>query len=304
MKKVAILIPIHSSGKKYFEQLLDTFTEENAKYCDLYFVFDNKNELHLTSKSDSPRKKLWREIIVEDEVETDGILNKNHLLNKNKAVTFKKFYGLEQVLKLNQHDYFMCIDIDSEFLCLKDSYKICESFHVKKKLYGSETQHPLSLEINRQSIELLEKSGIKINEEKINRKIQVWFSQIPIYEANTLGEFLKDINFSSYKDFSKKFCQTNCWAFSYLTYAYYCVNSKDYEMIDVRKLGLFLEYDQKTHGGSLEHEHDLEFHMKLRKLGIDRNWKFGDFPALEEHIIHYHVNRVVNDEGGLDIDNF
>ena len=75
-------------------------------------------------------------------------------------------------------------------------------------------------------------------------------------------------------------------------------------MIDVRKLGLFLEYDQKTHGGSLEHEHDLEFHMKLRKLGIDRNWKFGDCPALEEHIIHYHVNRVVNDEGGLDIDNF
>lgn len=306
MKKVAIVIPVHSSGNKYFKELLDTFTEENAKYCDLYFVFDNKLELaKTTGKSDFPTEKIWNELFVEDEAGAAKLMN-SFIRSRNKcgAVTFKKLYGLEQVSKLNKHDYLMCIDVDSRFLCLKNAYKICESFHTKKKLYGAETQVPDSLDINKQSIEVLEKSGIKIDEKKIQRNIGVWFSQIPIYEVNTLREFLNDIDFSSYEDFSKKFSAAprDNMVFSYIIYAYYCVNSKGYEMVDIRKLGLFLEYDQKTHGGSMEHEYDLEFHMRLRKLGIDRNWKFGDCPTLEEHIIHYHVNRKVNDKGGLDYD--
>ena len=306
MKKVAIVIPIHSSGKKYFEELIDTFTEENAKYCDLYFVFDNKSELRLTCKSDFPKKKLWSEIIIEDEEEADGILPRLHLKGKSAAVTFKKLYGLEQVSKLNKHDYLMCIDIDSKFLCLKDSYKICENFHNKKKLYGAKTGVKLSLQVNEESISTLEKSGIKINEEKIQRDIQVWFSQIPIYEAETLREFLHDIGFSSYAEFSERIENPT---FSYIVYAYYCVNSKGYEMVDLRTLGLFLGYDPNLHPGSLEHEFDLELHKKLRKLGIDRNWQFGNCPRLEEHIIHYHVNRrcsweivVYHDEKRMELD--
>lgn len=306
MKKVAIVIPIHSSGKLHFEELLDTFTEENSKYCDLYFVFDNKDELRIMSESGLPRKKLWNEIIVEDCERCSGILSNLHRKGKSAVVTFKKFYGLEQVLKLANYDYFMCIDVDSRFLDLKDAYKICDNFHNKKKLYGAKTGVKLSLQVNEESIRTLEKSGIKIDEKKIQRDIQVWFSQIPIYEAETLREFLCDIGFSSYKKFSERIQNPT---FSYIVYAYYCVNSKGYEMVDLRTLGIFEDYDPNFHPGSLEHEFDLDLHNKLRELEIDRNWQFGNCPRLEEHIIHYHVNRhcsraivVYHDEKRMQLD--
>ena len=268
MNKICIIIPIHFIKRKFVKRLIHTFNHHNnSQYADIFFILTNKLEYN----------KYKKYIFGFNYLILPGTLNHN-IIAKNKIYpSFKKFWALEQITKINKYQYSICIDCEVHFFSLKNIYNICKYFCQQKTVFGGNGNIK---NINGRCLDFIklfhkENTNIDIN-------TYFWFSQFPIYDMQITKEFLKFINFENYE-----FIISNMdwYCFEYIIYIYYCIIFHNYKITNLNNIGLRLN-------GSLErklNKTNLDF---IRKNNFSINWQSNRHNnILDENIIMlYHLD--------------
>ena len=272
MNKIAILIPIHFEKINYINNIISSYNL-NRKYIDLYFIFSNELEYLLFNKINFYDINI---IILPNNI--DHIL----LDNKNIYPIFKKMYGLYYLINNNlKYKYSITIDSEILFLDLHNIYDICDRYCNKKEIYGCDN---ISNNINNQSLDILK--NLLINKSNINKqidtKIYYWFSDIPIYDMSIVNKYLLDINFKNFDNIINNLI----WhSFDYNIYIYYCVLYHNYNIINLQKYNINLNW-------SLENKLSKDINNILIKNNIIINWQGGDnYIDINQHKIIYHLDR-------------
>jgi hypothetical protein len=279
MKKndVALIVPVHTGKLGYVINIYNSFIK-NKDYCDLYLVFTNEEEKNSISLYLDDNH--YNSIIIPNNINHDVIKYKNIF------ATFKKFYGLEYIIKYN-YKYSMCIDCDSEILNLSNISSVCYNFCQNKKIYGNIVIDDKGiLKINNYCLFFLRDSSKKvINNKKIIKNIFFWFSQIPIYDMSLADKFLNFINFKN-ENYNEIINLLNWHSFEYIVYIYYCVLFHNYEIIDLSIYGININW-------SLELNLNSNIMKILELNNININWQSpNNLIDLDKHNIIYHIDRI------------
>jgi hypothetical protein len=97
---------------------------------DIILILSFKSDLEILKKSNI--KKVYSTIVLEDYLSTEYI---NRVLDKNIIITFKKYFGLNQLKE--QYDYIATVDSEIEFVNTNNVYEKFELFCNNKKIIGS-----------------------------------------------------------------------------------------------------------------------------------------------------------------------
>jgi hypothetical protein len=214
MNKVAVIVPTHFQKIGHLHSLYQSYLN-NLKWIDLYPVI---------TTSDYPKYKDLYDLKFIVCNTFDG-----YDLNSY-VVTYKKYYGINYLIKNYKYEYFVTIDSDTLFLDLKEIIKKCTYIYKNKQIIGSRTVEPIYRKINIESFGILNEN----RPDNIDFGLYFWFSNFPVYRRNEASSFLKHIRFES----SVKFIELLNWhIFDYIPYVYWLIIHHDFKLIDGKYFG-------------------------------------------------------------------
>lgn len=234
--KVAFIIPVYPPHYGYLNFLNDL---PNNLDFDIHFILSYKEDLDiLKSHNFNP---VYKTILLDEELDHSLISN---MINSRVIIMFKKLYALN--LLKDQYEYIAAVDSEIEFISTDNVYEKFKQHCDKKKIFGSS----VNAERGRGLKEIVEYSALffKDNIEELKSKTYglthyFWFSDIPIYDTKIASEFLKFIDFENYEQFVNKVCW---WVFDYISYIYYCVLYKDYQLVNLKDHGIMRNWSMES----------------------------------------------------------
>jgi len=218
---------------------------------DIYLVLSYREDL--TNLESLNYKNIYKTIIIENYLDRkyiDDILNKS--IEEQGIITLKKYIALD-ILK-DKYEYLCTVDSESEFVSTNSVYEKLKKYCDRKIIIGSTVDSTRNVtnsffvmsqnelvkvveKINNESILLFNGEDIEEINSKINNRFYFWYSDIPVYDSKILIDFFNHIKFNSdsYIEFSKRL---NYYIFDYISYAYYCILYKDYNIMDIKEYGV------------------------------------------------------------------
>jgi hypothetical protein len=180
MSTVSFVIPTHPPHYHYLYNILPKL----KGIIDIHLVFSNSKDYEMFSM-----KELIIPIVVNGHINTRSI------------ITFKKFYGLKQLMH-SKYDYFIVcdseIDIIAENLTVENIRSKVEDIFNNKIFYAGNVISEEIKKINEVSSNLFSKDEqLKIKNITENFTLYSWFSDIPVYKRTDLSDFFRKIDYSN-----------------------------------------------------------------------------------------------------------
>jgi len=278
--KVAFVIPVHPPHYEYLNFLNSL---PNDLDFDIYFVLSYREDLDILNSYNF--NQIYNFILLEEKFNRDFISN---VINSRTIITFKKYYAIN-MLK-NRYEYIAAVDSEIEFVSVDNVYEKFKQYCDRKKIFGASLNEK-RLEIAKSIIDcssIFFKQDIQELENKTYGLTHYfWFSDIPIYDTKIASEFLEFINFENYETFVNKL---SWWVFDYISYIYYCVLYKGYDLINLKTYGV-------TRNWSME-SMPIETYFQINeKLSYKPLWLIHDVYHQNKHkikkdgiIMTYHRN--------------
>ena len=203
---VAFIIPSYPPHYKYVYNLLESLNKFNI-HITVHIVFSSNEDYNtFTMKS-----KIIA-LIIDVPIVTKCI------------VTYKKFYGLKQLIN-SKYDYFIVcdseIDIVSENINKDNLTNYIVNYFNNKRIYAgniSNSTNPykfIPIECGNESIKLFnEKYHDEIISKTCTFNLYTWFSDLPVYKRSTLDTFFNMIDITKID---------SIFAFDYIIYQYFLV---------------------------------------------------------------------------------
>ena len=211
----ALLIPIHTPHYPYIYDLIKKLKANNI-YIDIFLVFSN----HIDYKLFEMKKNIKPLIITGP-------------LNFDSIVTFKKYYGLKQLIH-STYDYIICCDSEIDIIpenC--NSENITEKLNAifgNKKIYAGEAY----TDTNKISADLFYgEEYTRLQKITNNFNYFFWWSDVPVYKRIHLEPFFNMIKYNSL-ELSHTNLEYNITYnhFDYIIYQYYLILTEGFEIVN------------------------------------------------------------------------
>jgi hypothetical protein len=167
------------------------------------------------------------------------------IINLVGVITFKKWYGLDYILKNYSDCFDYIITTDAEVQFIDDNFDVnhiysrCQYIFDNKKFYGGRfdtNDHQYILTVNQDSFNTLrlvsEQQRQKLMSETDDLHIYLWMSDLNVYRVSDLGPFMECIQF----DNSEIQHRLSYEAFDHIAYQFYCIMFLDFNVVDVSSL--------------------------------------------------------------------
>jgi hypothetical protein len=206
MSTVSFIIPTHPPHYHYLYNILPKL----KGIIDIHLVFSNSKDYEMFSM-----KELIIPIVVNGHINTRSI------------ITFKKFYGLKQLMQ-SKYDYFIVcdseIDIILENLTEENIRSKVEKNYDNKIFYaGNIYNKHWVIDVNRVSSNLFSKDEqLKIKNITENFTLYSWFSDLHVYKRTDLSDFFKRIDYSNIEYIH----------FDYIIYQYWLLLERNFIIIN------------------------------------------------------------------------
>lgn len=272
IENTTIIIPSYPPHYNYVYHFLKQL-KQIGNIVDVHIVFSNQSDfLKFEMKDDIIP------IIIACEINTKCL------------VTYKKFYGLKNLIDSN-YDYF--IVCDSEISIVPDNFnkKNIDSFITRyfsnKTLYagnveGSVNQN-IAYSVSQECMNLFDSDHHKtIIEKTLCHNLYAWFSNIPVYKRNNLYIFFDSINENKIK---------TIFAFDYVIYQYFLVLYEGFNIVNTTPI-TGLSWSTEFLSKNVE----ISVIEELTNIGwtpefID--WKLKEHPALRDKVLlYFHLDRI------------
>lgn len=278
MKKCCFLIPVHPPHYNFLD-----FLHKIPEHTDFDIILIISTFVDLNELQSLNLPNISSIIVMQEKVSEDLM---NYLLKNHGFITFKKWYGLNEIK--NKYEYIAVVDSEIEIVNPINVYDKFKNFCDNKTVIGStvkESNQNLRIvkEINDVCKVFYENHDLE--QFTNNSTFYFWFSDIPIYKSNILNDFLKFINFEDYDEISKKLT----WGlFDYIPYIFYCHLFNGYGKIDILDYGIKRNWSLE----SMPIETYLEV---LDKTNYKPNWLIHDVynenkDILDNIMMTYHRN--------------
>lgn len=206
----AILIPIYPPHYEYAY----TFIEAAAPFFQLYFVFSSQSDFEFFEKKDKVHA------IITNFPKNDHIANR------------KKLFGLSTLIN-SEYDYIIVIDAETKFLHETFSEErfqdVLRTYFQKKQIFG--TTIDMSIQNANATRGILASCASVFPPETHNLLLQetggfmvyTWWSGLPIYKREHLGDFLQYIDLNRIE-----------WPhFDYILYSFYLIAYHKFHIINL-----------------------------------------------------------------------
>lgn len=204
---IAFLIPVHPPHYHYIYNLINTITNNNIE-LDIFLVFSYKTDYDLFNM-----KNEIKPIIC------------NHL-DKRSIVTFKKYFGLKQLIN-SKYDYIICCDSEIDILCHNFTIeninnKIQNIFNNKKIYAGDTSTMDFNICITQTSANLFPDKHDFLKNITNDFTLYFWWSDLPVYRTIDIPILFNMINYDN----------INWNHFDYIIYQYYLIIYHGFEIIN------------------------------------------------------------------------
>jgi hypothetical protein len=256
----------------------------------------------LTNLESLNYKNIYKTIIIENYLDRkyiDDILNKS--IEEQGIITLKKYIALD-ILK-DKYEYLCTVDSESEFVSTNSVYEKLKKYCDRKIIIGSTVDSTRNVtnsfflmsqnelvkvveKINNESILLFNGEDIEEINSKINNRFYFWYSDIPVYDSKILIDFFNHIKFNSdsYIEFSKRL---NYYIFDYISYAYYCILYKDYNIMDIKEYGVSRNWSLE----SMPYDTYQEIlNIGYKPMSLIYNTYIENKSKIDDIILIYHKN--------------
>lgn len=264
---VCMLIPTHPPRYSFLYNLIHKL-QKNSIHIDLFLVFSSHDDYNAFAV-----KEYIKPIIIVEPITTRCI------------VTFKKFYGLKQLIE-NTYDYIICcdseIDIIPEYFTKDNITSRIKQIFCNKKIYAGFSEHPLTLGIIKSCTELFPNNMEKLKNITMDYTLYFWFSDLPVYRRTDLSTFFFTINYENIT-----------WNhFDYIIYQLFLILNDGFEIINITPI--------TNMKWSLEqlYTNDKDVLQQLVDIGYGFSWnvrlfyiKNPDFVHQQKGFILYHLDR-------------
>lgn len=212
IENISLLITTHPPHYKYLYNLINKCINNNIT-IDTFLVFSNEEDYESFEM-----KEYITPIIVKDK------------LNENGIVSFKKLYGLTQMVNF-KNEFIICID--SEIDIIVENFtneiineKINNIFNNLKTYTGEVTSSEIKSIIDSSS-KLFINDYEKLRELTNNFSLYCWWSDLPVYRKSDLNNFFELINFDENK------YKIHGLYFEYIIYQYYLILNCNFSIENV-----------------------------------------------------------------------
>lgn len=222
-KKVCFLIPVYPNDYSFLD-FLNTLPDTID--FDIIFIISYKDDYALLESLNY--KKVYKVLILENYLEKEYIAK---IIEDRNIVTFKKYFALNKYR--NTYKYLATVDSEIQFVNVENIYEKFDQYFTNRKIYGGIAQLEFIYDVNSKSASLFNNTEQKaIQEATHNYSLYFWFSDIPIYESDTLCNFLNHISFAEDSTFTSKleFC-----IFDYIPYIYYLHLYDNWQFININE---------------------------------------------------------------------
>jgi hypothetical protein len=205
---IAFVIPIHPPKYIYIYTLINKLIKEDI-YIDIYLVFSNTDDYNAFNM-----KSNINPIII------TGIIN-----NKS-IITFKKFYGLNQLI-LSKYHYLICcdseIDIITEHFTNINMLKKINDIFSNRIIYAGDITGIWANKILEASARLFENEINRLKSITNDFNLYFWWSDLPVYRVSDLDVFFNTININMLISDQQ---------FDYIIYQYFLILTDDFKIIN------------------------------------------------------------------------
>ena len=227
IQKVCFLIPVYPRDYNFLS-FLNILPDINF---DIILILSYHSDYELLESLNF--KKIYKVLILEDFLKQEYITK---LIDDRIIITFKKYFCLNKYK--DTYKYLATIDSEVRFINIDNIYEQFDNFFSNKKVYGglAKFHKELIYKINYNSasiFSLLEQN--KIEKGTYNFLLYFWFSDIPVYESNTLNEFLKYISYTDNELFTSKL---NWYIFDYIPYVSYVNLYHNFELVNINQYNI------------------------------------------------------------------
>lgn len=229
---VCFLIPVYPRDYHFLDFLNSIPSDINF---DIIFILSYRDDYNLLESLNY--NKIYKVIILEDYLSKDYITT---LINNRIIITFKKYFGLNKYK--NTYKYLATIDSEIRFINTNNIYERFNDFFNNKKVYGGIVTDPnygrkeVVNNTNFNSCLLFKQEERDILQTRLyNFSLYLWFSDIAIYESDTLQTFL---DYISYKDDEIFTSKLNWYIFDYIPYLFYLNLYYDFKFININEYGI------------------------------------------------------------------
>jgi hypothetical protein len=260
----AFLIPIYPPHYKYMYNLISNI-QSNHIYIDIYLIFSSNIDYFNFEMKDS-----IKHFIIPENFQTNSI------------ITFKKFFGLKQLM-YSKYEYIICCD--SEIDIILDNFtsdnitKKLDDIFINKKIYAG----TIDTEATIISANLFKREEYdKIIEVTNNFNYFFWWSDIPVYKKSHLEYFFTKINYDN--------IEYN--HFDYIIYQYFLILTEGFQIVNttpITNLNWSLERLNTT---------DINVFNKLQETGYGFGWitkeqfcKCIEYFTSSGSFLTYHLDR-------------
>ena len=227
IQKVCFLIPVYPRDYNFLN-FLNTLPDINF---DIILILSYYSDYQLLESLNY--KKVYKVLVLEDFLKQEYITK---LIDDKIIITFKKYFGLNKYK--DTYKYLATIDSEVRFININNIYEKFDMFFNNRKIYGGlgEFHKDLAYKINYSSSSIFNSSEQnKIEKGTHNFLLYFWFSDIPVYESNTLKEFLNYISYTDNETFTSKL---NCYIFDYIPYVYYLYLYHNFELVNINQYNI------------------------------------------------------------------
>ena len=229
--QVCFLIPVYPRDYNFLN-FLNTLPDINF---DIILILSYYSDHQLLESLNY--KKVYKVLVLEDFLKQEYITK---LIDDKIIITFKKYFGLNKYK--DTYKYLATIDSEVRFININNIYEKFDIYFNNKKVYGGLAQSnsynnkDLAYKINYNSASIFSPSEQnKIEKETHNFLLYFWFSDISVYESNTLKEFLNYISYTDNETFTSKL---NWYIFDYIPYVYYLYLYHNFELVNINQYNI------------------------------------------------------------------
>jgi len=263
--KVLWALPTYPAKYQYIPKIIEAVEKEPT--VDLVFVITRQSEKQELKKITNGKYKI---LIVGDDVGEERL---NHIEKVNAIRSYKQYWALDKLRK-SGYRWVVMTEAEVEPVDLSLMLEACISLDRNKVLAGfsvhlteifrniSHASFNIISNGEREKFVLKNKSSLeKMRINNIMMNVNMWFSEMLIYDMSVVPSFLKASNWSDWNYIKEALT----WhTFCYVSYYYYLVMNKGYRIWEFkpRPIG-----DDKMPGG-LEHINRENWEALNKKIKI------------------------------------
>jgi hypothetical protein len=267
---IAFLIPIHTPHYHYMYKLLKKIKNNDIE-IDIFLIFSNTTD--------------YNNFLMKNEIKP--IICDNSITVTRSIVTFKKFYGLKQLIN-SKYDYIICCDSEIDILCSNFTNeninnKIRNIFNTKKIYAGDTSGIEVARLITQTSANLFPDKHDFLKNITNNFTLYFWWSDLPVYRTTDIAQFLNMINYTN----------INWYHFDYIIYQYYLILYHGFEIVNTTPI-TNLNWSFET----LDRISDINILKKLVDINYGFSWSTKknyeqnkNFIESQKGFLIYHLDR-------------